>query len=139
MQVSTAIFWPAIVLALATLLLYVPMFRSRVGAVRRGEAKARDFKLRTHEPDASRPFVNAITNQYETPVLFYAVCAFAFVSGSVSGILLALAWIYAVAKLVQIGILVSSNRLQWRMGAFAVALVSLVLMWIVFAVNLALA
>ena len=127
---------PAIVLALATIALYPMMFRARVAAVKAGEAQAGDFRLRTHEPDRSRAVVNAIANQYETPVLFYAVVVLTFVTGEATLLMMLLAWAYVVAKLVHVGIFVTSNRLRWRMRAFGVSLAILALMWIVFALQL---
>lgn len=131
---GTAIFWPVIVQAIVTLILYVPMFQARMRAVKAGDAEVKDFRLRTHEPALSAQFVNAITNQYETPVLYYAVCLIAFVSGLATPLMVGLAWAYCILKLIHIFIFTSSNRLKYRMPLFAGSLLVLTVMWIVLAI-----
>lgn len=136
MTMSTAVFWPAIVLALLTLGLFVPLVQNRFASVRRGEAKPGQFKLRSSEPDASRAYYNAIVNQFETPVLFYAVVLFAFVTGLADGWMVGLAWLYVAFKSAQTLILVTSNKLRPRMLCFAGAFLVLSVMWILFAIRL---
>ena len=135
----SAIFWPVIVQALLTLSIYIPMFRARVAAAKAGEVETSSFKLREVEPERSAKFVNAIANQYETPVLFYAVCLIAFVTGHASFTMVLLAWLYSALKAAQILVFVTSNRLRHRMRLFAGAMFVLVVMWIVLAAKLAMA
>ena len=130
---QTVIFWPVAVMALVTLFLNVPMFRARVAATKSGKAKTSDFRLRTAEPDESAKIVNAITNQYETPVLYYAACIIAFVTGNATVLVIALAWLYGILKIAHIGLFVTSNRLRWRMPVFSLALLVLFIMWLVLA------
>ena len=136
---SSAILWPAVVLALLTLGLFVPLIQGRFRAVKTGEARPGQFKLREREPDSTRAFYNAVVNQFETPVLFYALVALVFVTGQGDGWMVALAWGYVVFKAAQTFVLVTSNKLRPRMMAFGVAILLLTLMWILFALRLALA
>ena len=133
---ASSIFWPVIVQALLTLSLFVPMFRSRVAAVKAGEVTTGNFRLRETEPERSAKYVNAITNQYETPVLYYAVCIIAYVTATVGPVMLVLAWLWCLAKVAHILIFVTSNRLRHRMPAFGVSAFVLLLMWLTLAVSL---
>ena len=133
----TAIFWPMIVMALVTLGLYIPMSRSRVAGVKAGKVKAEEFRLIRDEPEESLKFTNAIRNQYETPILFYAVCLASFQVGNTGYLMVALAWMYAIVKTVHVFVHVTSNRLRYRRPLFMLAYLIIAIMWIVLAAYLA--
>jgi hypothetical protein len=137
MASSTAILWPVFVQAFATLALYVFMSRARVAAVIAGQVKASDYKFVENEPEALRNITNAISNQYESPVLFYAACIIAYVTATANIYVLVLAWLYALAKLAHLVLHATANRLRHRRPAFMVAFGALVLMWVALAVSLA--
>lgn len=132
---SNLLVWPMIIQALVTIWLYVPMSRNRVAAVKAGKAKASDFKLRTHEPDESRAYVNAITNQFEIPVLFFAACLTALVLGLTDVVTIALAWAFVIAKTAHTFIHVTSNRLRLRRPVFMGVVGIAVLQWLWIAVH----
>lgn len=133
---NTAIFWPMIFNALFTLALYIPMSRQRVAAVRAGDAKPADFKLTASEPAKSAPFVNAIANQYEAPVLFYAVCIAAYSAQVADMVMVVLAFAFGILKFVHIMVLVRSNNLRIRRPMFMAVMAVLILMWFWFAFRL---
>lgn len=130
------ILWPMIVLALATCWLYIPMSKARVRAVKEGRAEAKTFRLNKEEPEESLQLANAIRNQYETPVLFYAVSLAAYASGNAGWLMTGLAFLYVALKLAHIGVHVTSNRLSRRRPIFIAAYSVLILMWLVFAAKL---
>ncbi|MEM7302454.1 MAG: MAPEG family protein [Pseudomonadota bacterium] len=134
---ETAILWPAIIMALITLILYVPMAQRRASAVKAGNAKASDFKITGKEPDESAQFVKAIANQYEMPVLFYAACVMAIVAGAADFIMVGLAWVFALGKLIHILVFITSNNLRLRRPVFMIPWFALILMWLWLAINLA--
>jgi hypothetical protein len=137
-MVADLIFWPMIVLALTSLWLYVPMSQARIKTIKSGKAKAGTYKLNDGEPEESRLFNNAIANQFESPVLFYAVCLAIYVTGMAGWPMIALAWAYAVAKLAHIYVHISTNNLRHRRPAFIVSYALLIALWVAFAVQLAL-
>lgn len=130
------IFWPMIILALYTLGLYVPMSRARVSAVKSGKVKASAFKLNEGEPEESRRINNAIANQYQVPILFYAVCLAAYVSGNAGSLMIVLAWAFTLAKIAHSLIHVTTNKLRHRRPMFMLAYFILILMWLAFAGHL---
>ena len=131
------IFWPMIVLALATTFIYLAMLRVRIAGIKSGRVKPSVYRLNEGEPEDSRQFSNAIRNQFETPVLFYAVCLSAYVTDNAGTAMIVLAFGYAVAKLVHILIHLTVNRVTRRLAAFVVSLTILVIMWVLFAFQLA--
>jgi hypothetical protein len=69
-------------------------------------------------------------NQFELPVLFYAVVAFALITKGVDVVLLGLAWLFVVSRLAHAAIHVGPNRLRWRSPVFALGLLILAGMWL---------
>jgi len=130
------IIWPMVVLALCTLYLYVPMSQARRAALAKGKVKASEFRLNTNEPDESLVYINALNNQYETPVLFYAVCVAAYATGNAGTTMIILAWLYLILKIMHIFIHVTSNRIRYRRPIFMCAYLVLAGMWLVFAGHL---
>ncbi|PCI04063.1 MAG: hypothetical protein COB78_06910 [Hyphomicrobiales bacterium] len=134
---STLILWPMVILALATLYLYIPMSKARVKSVKDGTVKAAVYKLNQGEPEESLQFTRAIANQYETPTLFYAVCLAAYVSSNDSMVMIILAWGFALSKIAHSYVHISTNNLRHRRPMFMVSFATLILLWLVFAVHLA--
>jgi len=135
-MVAELIFWPMIVLALATLWLYVPMSKARIETLKSGKVKADVYKLNEGEPEESLLFNNAIANQFESPVLFYVVCIAIYVTGLAGWPLIILAWAYTLAKLVHMWFHTTTNNLRRRRPAFIVTYALLIALWVAFAVQL---
>jgi len=133
---NAAIFWPVIIQALVTLFLYIPMSSRRVASVKSGEAKASDYRLVEKEPADVRQMTRAIANQYETPILFYAVCVSAYVTQNAGTVMLALAWAYVIIKCCHVFVQTTSNRLRFRRPIFMVSFIVLIAMWVTFALQL---
>jgi hypothetical protein len=127
---------PMAVHALVTLLLFIPMSRARVRSVVEGRVKASVYKYLRDEPEESLKFSNAIRNQNETGVLFYAACLTAFVSGAASPLTVGLAWAFAGAKLAHVAIQTTTNQLRYRRPMFMVAMSVLVVFWLVVLLHL---
>jgi len=126
-----------VILALATLYLYVPMSKARVKSVVDGKVKGSVYKLNVGEPEESLRFTRAISNQYETPTLYYAVCLAAYVTSNTSVAMIVLAWAFGLLKVVHTYVHVTTNNLRHRRPIFMMCYLILILLWIVFAVHLA--
>jgi hypothetical protein len=139
METSTAVLWPVFLQAFATLALYGVMSNVRVGAVKAGRVEVQAFKYVENEPEDLRNYTRALANQFESPVLFYAACIIAYVTQTTHISVVILAWAFAVAKLVHMVLHATVNRLRYRRPAFIAAYMSLALLWVVLAFNLAMA
>ncbi len=133
---SAAIFWPVVIQALVTLYLYIPMSARRVASVRSGEAKASDYRLGEKEPADVRQMTRAIANQYETPILFYAVCLSSFVTENAGPVMVVLAWAFVLTKCTHVIVQTTSNRLRIRRPVFMLSFFILLIMWLLFALKL---
>lgn len=87
--------------------------------------------------DAATKRAKNYANQFELPVLFYAVVAFALQVGAVNTVMLGFAWIFALSRVVHAAIHIGPNVVMWRGVAFLVGLVALVAQWIALAVHIA--
>jgi hypothetical protein len=132
----TLLLAPIAIHALVTILLYLPMSRVRVKSVVEGKVKASVYKYNREEPEESLKFSNAIRNQNETGVLFYAACLTAFVSGGASWLTVVLAFGFTVVKIGHVLIHTTTNQLRYRRPLFALALMILLLLWVVVLLHL---
>jgi hypothetical protein len=127
---------PVALHAFVTMVLFLPMSRARVRSVIDGKVRASVYKYNKEEPEESLKFSNAIRNQNETGVLFYAACLTAFVSGGASWLTVGLAFAFFVAKTAHVLIHTTVNQLRYRRPMFSVAILLLVILWAVVLVHL---
>ena len=130
------IIWPMIIMALTTLWIYIPMGNARKATIKSGGVKASVYFRNIGEPEESLRFSTAIRNQFETPVLFYAVCLAAFVTDNANIVMILLAFIYAIIKVVHVYIHTTTGKLRHRFRVFVFSWSVLGLMWIVLAISL---
>jgi hypothetical protein len=126
------ILYPVFVQALLTFIVYGLLAVARARAIRAlGHRSPGDLALGrvTWPEDAEKRAANQ-RNQFELPVLFYAVVAFALLSKGVDFLMLLLAWLFVLTRLVHAAIHVGPNKVRWRSPAFALGLLILALMWL---------
>ena len=133
---QTAIFWPMIAHAALVFAIYVLLGLRRRQAVMTGNAKVSQFRENRDEPAESLFVRNALENQFELPLLLYAVCLALQASGAVGALTLGLAWVFAVSRYVHTFIHVTSNRIRYRQPAFTVGFLALIALWVLLAVDL---
>jgi hypothetical protein len=127
---------PAFVQFALTVYVLTRMGQGRVRAVRSGQVKRRDIDTKTAYPDAVQKFANNYVSQFELPVLFYAVLAFALATALVDFVLIGLAWAFVGARLAHSFVHTGSNRIVTRFKVFVAGLVFLVGMWAWFGLRL---
>ena len=133
---QTTIFWPVLAHVLLIYIVYGVLGRRRYGAVRSGEAKAGQFKVRSTEPASSITVAANLSNQFELPVLFYVLCLTLHLTNGVNYLTLALMWIFVASRYFHAWVHLTSNNLLLRSRPFFVGAVILLLGWIWFALHL---
>lgn len=133
---QTAILWPMIAHAGLVFAIYVLLGLRRRQAVGSGSARMSQFRENRDEPAESLFVRNALENQFELPVLFYAVCLALQASGAVDALTLSLAWLFAVSRYVHSFIHVTSNRIRHRQPAFVAGFLTVIALWVLLAVHL---
>ena len=138
MSGPNALVFPAMAQLLLTFVVLLWMGRVRVAAIKAGRVRVADVALGgTAWPDDVRKVANNAHNQFETPILFYALCGLALLVGETGPLTTLLAWGYVASRIVHTAIHVTSNRVRYRFAAFAAGFTILVLMWIAIATRLA--
>lgn len=77
----------------------------------------------------ARQCANNYCNQFELPVLFYAVCAFAFITRMIDIWFLGLAVLFVVTRIVHAVIHLGANRVVYRGTAFLAGVVCVACLW----------
>lgn len=123
------IFLPALAQILLTLAVYVYLGIAKGRALQLGQV---DLERRAlHEdawPDSVRQVSNNIRNQFETPVLFYALVVMLWGLQAVNAITLALAAAYFLARLAHAYVHLGSNYVPLRRKIFTASCLILVAM-----------
>ncbi|MBZ0262763.1 MAG: MAPEG family protein [Hyphomicrobiales bacterium] len=136
MTLTQHLLLPAFVQFALTVYVLVRMGQGRVRAVRSGQVKRTEIDTRSAYSETVQKFANNYVSQFELPVLFYVVLAFALATGLVDFILIGLAWAFVGARLVHSFEHTGRNRIATRFKVFVAGLVFLVGMWAWFGLRL---
>lgn len=114
------ILWPVLAQIVLTFIVCAVLGRRRFKAFKAGGINVKQAKIDARAwPDNVIKTSNNLTNQFETPVLFYVLCIALFVLNKVDGLALALAWGYAISRYVHAYVHNGSNYIPKRFLAFA--------------------
>ena len=128
---------PAFVQFALTVYVLTRMGQGRVRAVRSGQVKRSEIDTnKSAYPEAVQNFANNYQSQFELPVLFYVVLAFALSTGLIDFVLIGLAWAFVLSRLVHSLVHTGTNRIATRFKVFVAGLVFLVGMWAWFGLRL---
>ena len=131
-----AILFPMIAQVVLVVILYALLGTRRSAAVKAGSAKVSQFRENLNEPEDSLFARNSLSNQFELPVLFYAVCLALHATGGVGMWSVALAWLFVVSRYAHAFIHVTSNRIRYRQPAFTAGFAMLIVLWAMLAIHL---
>lgn len=125
------------------LLVFVLLMRGgsgRVQAIRRGEVRLDDVALdNSRWPPRLRQYANAFDNQMQLPVLFHALVAMLAATGLADMPSAVLGLVFAASRYGHAWVHVTSNHVPQRGAVYMAGAAALALMWIWFAVRVALA
>jgi hypothetical protein len=127
---------PAFVQFSLTVYVLIRQGQGRVRAVRSGQVKYSDVDTKSAYSETVQKFANNYVSQFELPVLFYVVLAFALVTELVDFVLIGLAWAFVGSRLVHSFVHTGSNIIATRFKIFVAGLVFLVGLWAWFGLRL---
>ena len=132
------ILFPMTALALWTLFMYGVLGRRRVRVVKEKKVNLRYYRRydEGQEPDETRFVARNVSNLFEMPVLFYAVCLLIFAAQISNLPLLILAWVYVALRVVHSLVHVTRNVVPVRFNIFVVSDLVLAAMCILVLVRL---
>lgn len=128
---------PVFVQVALTFALLFWMASARTGSVRRGETKIRDIALgQSAWPARPQQISNCYDSQFQVPLLFYVLIILAWITRQADLLFVVMAWIFVLSRLAHAYIHTTSNHVPTRFRVFAVGVLVLLLMWIIFAVRI---
>jgi hypothetical protein len=128
---------PVFVLVGLTFVLLLWMAGARRGALVGGETKIRDIALgQQNWPVRATQIGNCFKNQFELPLLFYALIALALPLRHADLFIVLMSWVFVVARFAHAGIFVTSNDLKRRSLAWFAGVLVLFAMWLYFALRI---
>ena len=136
MSLTQHLLLPAFVQFALTVYVLTRLGQGRVRAVRSRQVKRSEIDTKSAYSESVQKFANNYVSQFELPVLFYVVVAFALATGLVDFVLIGLAWAFVGARLAHSFVHTGSNRIATRFRIFVAGLVFLVGMWAWFGLRL---
>ncbi len=129
---QVAILYPVFAQVLLTVVVYFLLLAARARAIRAagGRRGSGDMAMGRYPwPDDAEKRAHNQRSQFELPVLFYAVAAFALIVGAVDVTMLALAWAFVASRIVHAAIHIGPNKVRWRGPAFVLGFLIVTAMW----------
>lgn len=127
---QTEILLPALAQMLLTLVILGLLPIARSCSMRERRQRLQDMALagKTDWNEQSQKIANSYASQFELPVIFYALVAFALITGKADAWMTGLAWLFLASRVVHAAIHIGPNIVAWRFPAFAAGLVALIAM-----------
>lgn len=116
-----SLIYPMLVQIVLTLAVLILTARARIRVLRNREVRVADIAVRGEAwPEPVRVLTNNYANQFETPVLFYALILAAMIVGADGPLMVALAWLFVATRLVHSLIHLNGNNVSRRFQVFVV-------------------
>jgi hypothetical protein len=126
---DSAIFAPFLGMMLLTLAVWLYMYARRLSFLFANKIDYRKIDTPDKAADVIPEKIACasynLKNLFELPVLFYAVCIFLYVSGSVDTLYLVAAWWFFFFRIIHSYIHCTSNNVPQRFGAYAISAIGL--------------
>ncbi len=131
-----AVLLPVFALVALLFFLLARMALTRVGSIKAGETKMKDIALGQNAwPTRVAQIGNAYANNLQLPLLFYALVAFAMLTKKDDLLFVVMSWLFVASRYAHAYVHVTSNRVPTRFNMFALGVLILGLMWVIFAVR----
>jgi hypothetical protein len=108
----------------------------RLSALKRREASIAQTALdEPNWPKRPTQVANALKNQFEFPVLYFALVPLVIIFQKADLLFVVLSWVFVLARLAHAYVHTTSNHVPTRFRVFLVGAVVLLVMWIIFALQ----
>ena len=127
---------PVFVLVGLTFALLLGMASARTRALTSRETSPKDIALgQPNWPTRATQIGNCFKNQFELPLLFYALIALALPLRHADLVIVLLSWVFVITRFAHAGIFVTSNNVQQRSLVWFAGVLVLLVMWLYFALK----
>ena len=127
-----SILWPVLAHLALVQVLFAMVSLRRWQAVRMGEIEYGDLAPAGREPERSRRWARNLDNQFQVPMLFYALVALLFATERLEPAQTALAWLFVLGRLAHTAVQVAGDDVALRGRVFAINYLALSAMWLLF-------
>jgi hypothetical protein len=133
------IFWPIIAQVALTFVVWILMYRRRIGEMRASRIHPQSIATSAKAAEKLQDTTAAdnFRNLFEVPVLFYAICCALAITDRVTATQLVLAWGFVALRCVHSFIQATYNKVMHRFYVYVLGATFVFAMWAVFAVSLA--
>ena len=127
-----AIFAPMIAFTLLLFLVWMRLGFVRISGSRRGVIAQEYIRLGSgpEPPEYVVAVHHHFSNLFEVPLLFYAVCGALFVTRTVDGVAISLAWFFVLARLVHTVLVLTTNLPMQRVIAYVLSCFAVWGLWL---------
>lgn len=123
------IFWPVLLQIVLTNAVYLMLQIAKTRATRKGEVdESRRALFEDAWPDYVRQINNNIRNQFEVPVLFYALVMMVYALDAAGIAAQTAAWLFALSRVVHVYIHTGSNYVPRRRAVFTFGVIMLLVL-----------
>jgi hypothetical protein len=131
---------PLVLHVLHTLAVGLRSLNARIRAVKNGSAKMHEIAVDSWAwPQKVRTLGNNFDSQFDTPMLWYAVCAFIVIMKFEDWLFVALSWAFLASRVWHSYVHTGSNHVPTRMRIYLAGFFAAVAMWLWFAAKLVVA
>jgi len=128
---------PVFVLVGLAFFLLLWMATARTKALKARETSLKDIALREPNwPEKATQIGNCFSNQFEIPVLFYALIALALPLHKADLFIVLMSWVFVVTRFIHAGVFTTSNDVRQRGLIWFAGVLVLLAMWIYFALKM---
>ena len=132
-----SILLPVFVQVALTFGLLMWLGRARLASVSHGNTKLGDIALGENNwPPHVQQISNCFNNQFQLPMLFFALVVLALVLRKADLLFVILSWVFVLSRVVHAAIHTTSNNINQRFGVYAVGALALLVMWLIFAIRI---
>lgn len=133
---ATLILGPVLIQIMLTVALFLILGVRKTKAIKAGAVDRKKAALDNGAwPDDVRQVSNNIQNQFQAPVLFYVLSLAFLTLNSVSMTVLALAWTFAISRLIHAYVHIHSNYVPLRFRLFLLGFVMIMALAVILAVQ----
>lgn len=124
----SSLLWPLLAQILWTFMLYAWLTWARTQAVRRGEVAYSCFELGREEPRAIARITRNLANQFELPVIFYAVVVLLVAIEEVEVIDVIAAWVFVAGRVIHTLVQTLTDNVELRGRVFMINFLAVVVL-----------
>jgi hypothetical protein len=123
-----SILWPMLAQIGLTFFLYAWLTYARAKAVQSGETEYTCFVLGRDEPLHVARITRNLSNQFELPVIFYALVIVLLVAGRVTWIDVAAAWVFVAGRVIHLLVQTLTDNVPLRGRVFLINFLAVVVL-----------